>query len=76
MKLSVETKVAASVAAGFVALMVGVIAQGNSGHQSARANGYGPTNNTKVNTYMSQQGYNRLTPGPANTEEKEQWLSL
>ena len=29
MRLSVEAKVAASVAAGFVALTVGVIAQGN-----------------------------------------------
>jgi hypothetical protein len=76
MKLSVETKVAASVAAGFVALTVGMIAQGNSGDQSAGAKGYGPTNNTKVNTYMSQQGYNSLRPGLANTEEKEQWLSL
>jgi hypothetical protein len=35
MKLSVEGKVAAFVAAGFVALTAGMIAQGNSGQQSA-----------------------------------------
>jgi hypothetical protein len=73
MKLSVEAKVAASIAAGFVALTVGVIAQGNSGDQSAGPHGYGPTNNPEVG-HMSQQGYNSLTPGHANTEEDEQWL--
>jgi hypothetical protein len=38
MKLSVEGKVAAAVAAGFVALTVGAIAQGNSASQTAGAN--------------------------------------
>jgi hypothetical protein len=74
MKLSVEAKVAASIAAGFVALTVGVIAQGNSGDQSAGPNGYGPANNPEVSINMSQQGYNSLTPGHANTDENEQWL--
>ena len=39
MKLSVEAKVAASVAAAFVALTVGVIAQGNTADQSVGPNG-------------------------------------
>jgi len=72
MKLSIEAKVAASVAAGFVALTVGVIAQGNSGDQSAGPNGFGPTNNPKVNTYMSQEGSNSLLPDPADTKDDEQ----
>jgi hypothetical protein len=76
MKLSVEAKVAASVAAAFVALTVGVIAQGKSGDESVDRNGFGPTNNTGVNTYVTQEGYNSLLPGPANTEKNEQWLSL
>ena len=39
MKLSVEAKVAESVAAAFVALTVGVIAQGNTADQSVGPNG-------------------------------------
>jgi hypothetical protein len=69
MKLSVETKVAASVAAGFIALTVGVIAQGDSGDQSAGPNGYGPTNNPKVSKYLSQDGYGSSLAGRTNTEE-------
>jgi hypothetical protein len=64
MKLSVEAKVAASVAAAFAALTVGVIAQGNSGDQSAGPNGYGATNNPEVSTHMSQHGYNSSLAGP------------
>jgi hypothetical protein len=48
MKLSVEAKVAASVAAGSIALTVGVIAQGNGGDQSMLPNGYGPTSNPEL----------------------------
>jgi hypothetical protein len=69
MKLSVEAKVAASVAAGFVALTVGVIAQGNSGDQSTGPNGYGPTNNPEVSTYMSQQAYDSSLAGRTNAEK-------
>jgi hypothetical protein len=71
MKLSVEAKVAASVAAGFVALTAGMIAQGNSGDQSAGPNGYRPTNNPAVNTYLSQQGYNSSLIAHANAEADE-----
>lgn len=69
MKLSIEAKVAASVAAGFVALTVGVIAQGNIGEESAGQNGYGPTKNSEVSTYLSQQGYNTLLISGPNAEE-------
>jgi hypothetical protein len=51
MKLSVEAKVAASVAAGFVGLTVGLIAQGNNGDQSAGPNRSGQTNNPEVSIY-------------------------
>jgi hypothetical protein len=55
MKLSIEGKVAASVAAAFAALTVGVIAQENSGDQNAGPNAYGPTNNPEVSTHMIQR---------------------
>jgi hypothetical protein len=76
MKLSVEAKVAAAVAAGFVALTVGVIAQGNSGDQTADPNGYGATNNPELSTYMSQHGYDSSLAGRTNAEEnryRTQW---
>jgi hypothetical protein len=76
MKLSVETKVAASVAAGFVALTFGVIAQGNSEDQSAGPNGYGPTNNPAVETYLRPHGYDGSLAGRTNAEEnryRTQW---
>jgi hypothetical protein len=76
MKLSVEAKVAASVAAGFVALTVGMIAQGNSGDQSVGPNSYGPTNDPRVNTYMAQHGYDSSLAGRTNPEENRhgiQW---
>jgi hypothetical protein len=69
MKVSVEAKVAASVAAGFVALTVGVIAQGNNGDLSAGPNGYGPTNNPGVSTHMSQHEYDSSVAGGTNAEE-------
>jgi hypothetical protein len=71
-KLSIETKVAAAVAAGFVALTVGAIAQGNSGGP----NGYGPTNNPGVNPHMSQQGYSSSLSGRNNAEENRQKFSV
>jgi hypothetical protein len=76
MKLSVEAKVAAFIAAGFVGLTVGVIAQGNSGDQTMGPNGFGPTNNPEVSTHMSQHGYDSSLAGRTNTEEnrhRTQW---
>ena len=57
MKLSVETKVGAAVAAGFIALTLGAVAQGNWKGQTGELNSYGPTNNPKVNTYLGEQRY-------------------
>ena len=57
MKLSVETKVGAAIAAGFIALTLGAVAQGNWEGQTGELNSHGPTNNPKVNTYISQQRY-------------------
>ena len=51
MKLSVETKVGAAIAAGFIGLTLGAVAQGNWEGQTGELNSYGPTNNPKVNTY-------------------------
>ena len=55
MKLSVETKVAAAITAGFIALTAIAIAQGNSESQAGGPNGYGLTNNPRVNTHIRQQ---------------------
>jgi hypothetical protein len=57
MKLSVETKVGAAIAAGFMALTLGAVAQGNWEGQTGELKSYSPTNNPKVNTYISQQRY-------------------
>ena len=76
MKLSVEAKVAASVATGFVALAVGVIAQGNSGEQSAGPNAYSLTNNADVSTYKSQPGYDSALTSRTYAEKNKhrtQW---
>jgi hypothetical protein len=57
MKLSVETKVGAAIAAGFIGLTLGAVAQGNWEGQTAELNSHSPTDNPKVNTYTSQQRY-------------------
>ncbi len=72
MKFSVETKVAAGIAAGFVALTVGVIAQGNSEDLSAGPNGYGRTNNPGASTHISQHRYDSSPAGRTNAEENRQ----
>jgi hypothetical protein len=64
MKLSVETKVGAAVAAGFIALTLGAVAQGNWEGQTGEPNGYGPTSNPRVNTYISQQAYDSSLQPP------------
>ena len=58
MKLSVETKVAAAIAAAFVGLTMGAIARGDGAGQTDGSDAYGPVNNPKVNTHMTEQGYN------------------
>jgi hypothetical protein len=71
MKLSIETKVASVVAAGFLAVTVGGVAR-VSGEAAARApDNYGITNNPGVNTYLIQQEHDssplngmRLGTGP------------
>jgi hypothetical protein len=71
MKLSVEAKVAAAVAAGFVALTLGAIAQGNGASQIAGADVYGPTSNPTVNV----QRYNNSPAGRMNAQENRQKFS-
>jgi len=69
MKFSVGGKVAIGITAAFVALTVGVIAQGNSGDQRAGPNGYRPVNNSEFNMDTSQHGYDRSLAGRTNAEE-------
>ena len=57
MKLSIETKVAAAVAVGFVALTIGAIAQEHSESGTGGLNEYAPANNPGL-THTSAQGYN------------------
>jgi len=57
MKLSIETKVAAAVAVGFVALTIGAIAQERSESGTGGPNEYAPANNPGL-THTNPQGYN------------------
>ena len=75
MKLSVEAKVAAAVAAAFMALTPGAMAQGHSKGQTGGPNHYGPTNNPGANTHMSQQGDKSSMSGRINAEENRQNFS-
>jgi hypothetical protein len=75
MKVSVEMKVAAAVAASFVALTVGAIAQGYREGPTVGLNDYGSTNNFGVNTYVSQQGPTSSLRGRINNEENGQKFS-
>jgi hypothetical protein len=52
MKLSIEAKVAAAVAAGFIALTAVAIGQGDRGTQSGEPNDYGPTENTRIGDHI------------------------
>jgi hypothetical protein len=72
MKLSVEAKVAAAIAAAFVGLTMGAIARGNGAGQTDGSDGYGPANNPGVNRHMNEQGYNGSLPGRTNTGENRQ----
>jgi hypothetical protein len=74
MKLSVEAKVAAAVAAGLMVMASGAMAQGRKG-QVAGSNHYGPTNNPGVNTHMNQQGDNSSLFGRTNAEENKPTVS-
>jgi hypothetical protein len=76
MKLSVEAKVAAAVAASFVALTVGTIAKGTSDNQAREPNGYGPTNNPRVNTNAIEQADDRFLSDRINIEESRTRPSL
>jgi len=67
--------VAAAIAAGFMALTLGAIAQGRSGVQTGEPNGYGSTNNPRVNTHLSQQGYNSSLPGRTKAADNRQKFS-
>lgn len=75
MKATVEMKVAAAVAASFVALTVGAIAQGYSEGQRGRFNDYGSMNNFSVNSNVSQQGPTSSLRGRIKDEENGQKFS-
>ncbi len=58
MKSSVEAKVAAAVGSAFIALTAIAIAQGNNeGQTGGEPRAYGPRNNPRINTHISQEGY-------------------
>lgn len=58
MKLSVETQVAAAVAGAFIAMSAIAIAHENSEGQTGVPNAYGPRNNPRINTEITEQQYN------------------
>jgi hypothetical protein len=55
MKLSIEAKVAAAIAAAFIALTLGAIAQGNREDQTGELEGYGLADNPRISTYISRE---------------------
>ena len=69
MTLSVEAKVAASVAAGFVALTLGMIAQVNNTDLRAGPNGHAPTNDLGASMQMSQGEHANSLAGRADGEQ-------
>jgi hypothetical protein len=71
MKLSIEAKVAAAVATAFVALTVGAIGQEHNRSQTDGLNGYGLTNNSAIETYLSQHGYDSSVADRTNAEADE-----
>ena len=71
MKLSIEARVAAAVATAFVLLTLGAIEQEHSTLRTGGQNGYGPTNNPAVDTYVSQHGYSSSLVGHTNAEADE-----
>ena len=76
MKLSVEAKVAAAVAAGFLALTAGAMAQGRHKGQTGGRNDFGPTNNPGVQMHMSQQEPSKSSLfDRTNAEENRQKFS-
>jgi hypothetical protein len=70
MNLTIETKVAAAVASGFVALTMCVIGQENSGGGTDAHNRYGPTNNSEL-SFMSSQGLQGSKFGRTTTEDDQ-----
>jgi len=68
MKLSIESKVAIVVTAGFVALTIGAMAQGRSGGATGGPNGYGPMNNPGL-SHMSAQGLQSSEFGRTTAED-------
>src|SRR6266478_2250335 len=76
MKLSVEAKVAAAVAAGFLALTAGAMAQGRHKDQTGGRNDFVPTNNPGVQMHMSQQEPSKSSLfDRTNAEENRQKFS-
>jgi len=70
MKLSVEMKVAAAVAAGFLAVTVGVVAQGNTAAQAGSPNGSNLTIAPGLHSYPNLQKYNGHKESGSNTEKE------
>jgi hypothetical protein len=66
MTLSIETKVAAAVAIGFVALTIGAIAQEHSESATGGPNEYAPATNPGL-IHTSRQGYNSSLPRRTST---------
>jgi hypothetical protein len=68
MKLSVEAKVAAAVAAAFIALTAAAIGQGGAEAQSNGPNNYGPTGNSGLSTEMTSQTSKSSLPNQSTAD--------
>jgi hypothetical protein len=75
MKLSVEAKVAAAVAAGFIALTAAEIGQGGAEAQSNGPNYYSPTVRSGLNTQTTWQASESSLPDESAADRMENVFS-
>jgi hypothetical protein len=66
MKSSIETKVAAAIAAGVIAITGGAMAQTQSSGQGP--NEYAPSTSPSINTHMGNRGYNDASSSGQNQQ--------
>ena len=70
MKLSIEAKVAAAVAAAFAALSIGAIAQQQSEHGTGVVTGYSPTNDPGMSQITLQASKSSLSGHDGRAENQ------
>ena len=75
MKLSIEAKVAAAVAASFIALTAATISQGGSAGQNGGADNNSVAESFRVETRVREQAYGSPLPGDTDAEDNIRTIS-